>query len=150
MKGTDKRYNKYHEPEGERYEGVDLTEWFKEHPGELYKSPYGNVTANKDGRYPDRYVQLQIKSNEFGYSQKMFYRVIWENYHGMKLPHNVDIDHVDGNPYNCHISNLRAIQHGYHKTVDNMKKKLEYLELEREVLLMRIRDLEKYLKEDKE
>lgn len=38
------------------------------------------------------------------------HRIIWEMHHG-PIPDGILIDHVDGNPFNNRLSNLRAVSH---------------------------------------
>ena len=56
------------------------------------------------------YLEVRLfntKDNE--YHKKYVHRIIWQAFHGDigKL----EVDHIDGNPGNCALSNLRAVTH---------------------------------------
>lgn len=50
---------------------------------------------------------------EIQYKKKRYYahRLIWLMFNNTNIPDNYDIDHIDGNPSNNHIENLRCIPH---------------------------------------
>ena len=50
------------------------------------------------------------------------HRVIWEQKTNKEIPHELEIDHIDGNPLNNTISNLRLSTH--QENCSNVKKQL--------------------------
>lgn len=76
---------------------------------------YGNVFNKKTGK------QLKPQKNMKGYLMimlrhenksmvKIISRLVYENYFG-EIPYKMEINHIDGNKINNHISNLELVTH---------------------------------------
>ena len=51
----------------------------------------------------------------------LVHRIVWESFNG-PIPDDMDVDHIDGNPQNNALSNLRLLSHQ-----DNLKaRKMDY------------------------
>jgi len=50
------------------------------------------------------------KRTKHGLSPSMYYvhRLVWQTYVG-EIPSNLEIDHIDGNPHNCRLDNLKLV-----------------------------------------
>jgi hypothetical protein len=74
--------------------------------------------TNNYGRFHrPRRVTLSSNNGKKGYCRItlpltririMYHRIVWELVHG-PIPNNMQIDHIDGNPLNNKISNLRIV-----------------------------------------
>ncbi|MBQ2654069.1 MAG: HNH endonuclease [Methanobrevibacter sp.] len=68
---------------------------------------FGTAKLDSNGYY-------KITSKKEGNSLKFLHRLIFEEHHRLTiLPNNI-IHHLDGNPQNNKISNLKLISHGEH------------------------------------
>lgn len=70
-------------------------------PSNKIHTKYGSVRVNRDGYY-------QISSKKEGNRDKMWHRLIWEEYYGT-LPKSTHIHHIDNNRKNNCIWNLEPI-----------------------------------------
>lgn len=80
-----------------RYEDGNLF-WLKPGGRRTLHKPAGNL--DKSG-----YVRFQLKRKKY-----LAHRIIWEM-HNAKIPNGFEIDHIDRNPSNNSIENLRLATH---------------------------------------
>lgn len=66
-----------------------------------------------------KYLRVHLA---YGLNKKfLVHRVVWESFNG-EIPDDMDVDHIDGNPQNNQLSNLRLLSHK-----DNIKaRKMDY------------------------
>jgi len=128
-----------------KYEGEDFTLIFTENPDAVVETPLGKIYNNIGGGGNKR-VRLKLMGYEGEETLPTVYRIIYENYYGCKIPKGCDIHHKDGNPFNCHISNLVLIDHGLHTKFHAMERKIENFEHEREALVEEIKALKDFIR----
>jgi hypothetical protein len=63
----------------------------------------------------------QITSKSKGHGGKYLHRLIYEAHHG-EIPDGFEIHHLDGNPLNNHIDNLKMINSSEHRSMHNSGK----------------------------
>lgn len=71
----------------------------------MIKTKYGNAIKNGAGH-------LVVSNGE--YRQKRLHRLIYEDYHKIKIPNNYDIHHIDEDKTNNDINNLVLMTHEEH------------------------------------
>lgn len=73
----------------------------------------GTVFSKKSGKYigsknkKNKYVYLALCINNEIVFDGAMHRLIWQYYHKQEIPKGYEIDHIDTNPSNNSISNLR-------------------------------------------
>jgi len=127
------------------YEGEDFTEYFKKNPNGSIDTPLGKIHNTKGGGQKKK-VRLILFHKNGEFKPRYFYRAVYENYHKCKLPSTCDIHHIDENPFNCHISNLRCIDHGLHTRFHHLEKKVQNFDIEREALVDEIKALKRLIR----
>lgn len=67
---------------------------------------------NKCPKHGEAGTTKQNGYREIQFNKKRYYthRIIWEMFYG-KIPDKMVIDHIDGNPSNNRIDNLRCLEH---------------------------------------
>lgn len=76
---------------------------------EVLKTKWGNAKVNAKGYY-------QITSRKEGYEGQYLHRLIFEAHYG-KIPKGIVIHHLDENPLNNHINNLKAVPLSEHTSM---------------------------------
>lgn len=71
---------------------------------------FGTSKINSNGYW-------EITSRKEGNNGKTLHRLIYEDYYGCTLLLNVDIHHIDGNPLNNNISNLKLLSRSEHMKI---------------------------------
>lgn len=74
------------------------------------KTKFGTAKINKHGYY-------QITTRSEGNNNKYLHRLIYEDYHGVKLSKQDIIHHKDNNPLNNCILNLELMSRSDHNTI---------------------------------
>ena len=85
-----------------------------------YKINYhdGTIISKRTGKemrswnIKGKYMQLELDGKK-----QLLHRVVWSNYHQTEIPKDVDIHHIDRNPYNNRVKNLEAIHHREHAAI---------------------------------
>lgn len=76
----------------------------------VLNTKWGRAKINNHGRY-------QITTRKEGNGGKLLHRLIWEDYHGKKIPEGYVIHHKDYNPLNNDISNLELRTLSEHRSL---------------------------------
>ena len=74
------------------------------------KTKYGTAYLDKRGYYC-------ISSSKEGNRAKKLHRLIYEDYHGVKIPKGMQIHHIDGDTTNNDPSNLQMVSIGEHNKI---------------------------------
>ena len=74
------------------------------------KTKYGTAYLDKRGYYC-------ISSSKEGNRAKKLHRLIYEDYHGIKIPKGMQIHHIDGNTTNNDPSNLQMVSISEHNKI---------------------------------
>jgi hypothetical protein len=77
---------------------------------------FGNARINNQGRYV-------ITSRKEGNHGKYLHRLIWEDAYG-PIPEGYDCHHIDENPLNNDLSNLKLMLHAEHVSLHNSINKI--------------------------
>lgn len=70
------------------------------------------LRLEKSGNYLRFHAAYNLKGQHF-----LVHRAVWEAFNG-PIPEGYDIDHIDGDPHNNYLNNLRAVTH-----VENLKNR---------------------------
>ena len=73
----------------------------------ILNTKYGRAKIDNHGYY-------RITSGKEGNNGKRLHRLIWEDYHGKKIPEGYVVHHIDGNKLNNDIGNLKLMNHSEH------------------------------------
>jgi len=73
----------------------------------IIKTKFGSANINRRGYY----VIISKKEGNFN---KLLHRLIFEDFHKIKLDEGIDIHHIDGDKTNNSINNLQSIKHEEH------------------------------------
>lgn len=82
----------------------------------IIKTKFGNARLNSSNHY-------QISSRKEGNHGKFLHRLIYEDYYKVTLLEGVVIHHLDNNPTNNDINNLKAVYHDEHSYYHNKGSK---------------------------
>ena len=90
--------------------------YFATKSGEILNSSTHNILRQTPS---GKYLRVNLA---YGINKKMLvHRIVWESFNG-PIPDDMDVDHIDGNPQNNALSNLRLLSHQ-----DNLKaRKMDY------------------------
>ena len=94
----------------------DIWKWYCESGGKPVKNPYWKkITVSKNNR---RYARIKC------IKEYSLHRVVYYAHHqdwDMSFDDKREIDHIDRNSFNNHISNLRLVPHGINQQNKNVK-----------------------------
>lgn len=80
---------------------IDWNEYFEYDSGNLVRKQQYNRHEHVGWKNSSGYIQFEFHKKNY-----MLHRIIYEMHYG-KIPENFQIDHIDGNPLNNKIENLR-------------------------------------------
>lgn len=86
--------------------------------GKYFKCKKGNHAGSKCKNSKDRLTAWVVRVNSKNY---LAHRVVWYLFHG-EIEESLNIDHIDGDPLNNNINNLRLVTQGVNNRNHGMQK----------------------------
>ena len=90
---------------GNKVKQIGNTKYYITETGDVYSNKYNKIRKLKPLNNGRRHFQVRLYYNK-KYKIHYIHRLVYEAFVG-EIPENMTIDHIDGNPYNNRLDNLR-------------------------------------------